>query len=266
MEKNKLDAFFRKALHSNPVEPDEQLWSRLESRLETSHKGPVWKYAGIAAAVLLFGVALLVFYGGRLHKDQENRISNAFDMYVDDTVENVQESVAGPADTPDTGNPVAARKEPFNTGSPPAALVSAVTPTTNAPGGAGIHPAVGQVNVPGTESEGQDSGEVDSGSKDRVEHRQDLAGGVMGEQPRPRPMNDRLPIRIVYKKAAEPEDTPVKTGFLAKGVRKLENLAGDIGDIGVSDEAKAKFRSTRDDVLALNVEKLFKREYKRTEK
>ena len=260
MRNNKLDHLFRNALGNQKIEPSPVAWEKLEGQLHKKKKGYLWRWS-VAAAVLM-----LVIWAGWM----------AWEPGARDPM--VSDRVGAPADRAEQNNTVAPdmpahRKEKPIVGEPDQTLsgepgpkifelnneqvAAAATLKEDMPAKAAS--ILGEASAMGSQlseivaEAGQEPGHLDL----TVMPEQEEAASGMAHAEHPASPVVKVPIRIVYKRTNDADVLAASDqNILKKGFKKLGRITEDLR---LSEATREKLRDTKDDFLALNVDKIFKR-------
>ncbi len=265
MKINKVDKLFRDGLSAQKIEPSAAAWSKLEGRLRSRRRAAFWSWTAAAA------VLLLLLWGGYAIREGRNTAQLLADSEPSMPAIN-------PAIKQD-GLPVGPAKEVTNgdkdyVGADLSAKEN-VPQTADLPGNA-------PHNRPGAKlsAQMQDSpsrqvaddlavsepvretalGDIETLSATAgtsyPAHTENVPVQVVEVVATAESVAEKVPITIIYKKGNREDITAVAgQKVIKKGIKKL----GDITeDMLMSEDAKERWRGRKDDILALNIEKIFK--------
>ena len=267
MKINKLDQLFRNVLSTHKVEPSPAAWQKLESQLHERKRSASWRWVAAAAVLILF---FWVGWSRWEPGSPSHTISDRSVESVNPTIEkdpgvaelkqksDLQlESAKEVAPAPEMekarvlANKGSKRIEDTPSKDEPKDLQEIETPPQPL---AIIASAPLQEEAP---LRNQQTVEKDHEFTETVRQREELPTNEVAMTSVSGKAVEKVPIRIVYKRGNRADLLAVNNqNFVKKGFKKLGDFTEDLR---MSEEKKAKLRSTKDDFLAFNIEKLFKR-------
>jgi hypothetical protein len=267
MKRNKIDELFKKGIEDFSPEPSSAAWGKIEEGLQKKRKIVYWRWAGIAASFLLIGLTVSLLF---ISKDQglvsetvkgqdttiaKSELEEAAAINYDTDIYKDASLVANNEEQETSDAEVHAEMESLDK-SKDRAISEQPVLVTNIENNGDLEdkPEI----VPGeeiliTEAEAVDQlneAANEGESSIEIDESQFVAQQSEVQQ------EEKVPIRIVYKKGnSSPMLAKKDKNIVKRGFAKIGKITDDMK---FSDETKARWRSTKENILAFNIEELFR--------